>query len=171
MGYIYKIDCGDEFYIGSTKNMNQRLIEHRRDAKRKPYKLYNKIRENNIIIKMDILKEYPDVDDKRELGKLEQEFIDNLKPTLNSYKAYRTDEQKKECNKLQMRKTRANGGEELRLKELESRRKYTENNKEKLKAKRQEIVVCECGISVTRGCLTRHRQRAPHLDLMRSNLI
>ena len=195
MGYIYKIDCGDDdIYVGSTTNMHKRLLRHIKDTKTSPSKLYNKIRENNVIIKMEVLKVCPEVNDKRDLEKLEQEFIDKLKPTLNSQQAYLTDEKRKEYAKLLQRKIRANGGEEYRQKERERHRKYRENNREKIKAKKpeydrkyrennrekisakkkataQETVVCECGISITRGCLSKHKKRATHLDRMRSNLI
>ena len=46
MYIIYKIQCGEDIYIGSTKNYNKRIQEHKyrsKDDKYKHLKLYEKM--------------------------------------------------------------------------------------------------------------------------------
>ena len=47
---------------------------------------------------------------------------------------------------------------------------YVENNKEKEKKKKKEwgdkIVICDCGASVSRQCLSKHKKRNIHIELL-----
>lgn len=90
MGVIYKITCKDEnikdFYIGSTKNFNARKGIHKYYSKNKlNLKLYNFINNNQgwDNFKMEILMDYPEIENRKELNKIEYKFIFDLNPTLN----------------------------------------------------------------------------------------
>jgi len=106
---IYKIYCDidgvDEIYVGSSRDLNQRIREHKYDcntvkSKKYNYKLYRYIRDNcgfeNFTIKT--LQRYS-CDNEIELHMKEQEWIDKLKPTLNEKKGYLSASDKKEYQK------------------------------------------------------------------------
>jgi hypothetical protein len=99
LGTVYKIYCRDssirECYIGSTKDIKNRIAMHHRiihDENNKQYdsKLYNFIRENGgfgnwIIEEMESFA----FNDIKELREKEQEYINVLKPALNSGTAHK----------------------------------------------------------------------------------
>ena len=93
IGLIYKLICSDNyFYIGSTENkLEQRLSQHKCDAKRINRKLYNHINKigwNNVKIE---LIEKIEFTDKKELIIKENEYIKENKLNslcLNQYKSY-----------------------------------------------------------------------------------
>ena len=101
MGFIYKIEVEGELYIGSTKlKLCQRQYQHNHEfnnSNRKDYNnhLYKFCREKKV--KKIICELIEEVDDT-ELVILEQEYIKMLEPTLNSNRAYRTEEEQKEYN-------------------------------------------------------------------------
>ena len=165
---IYKITINDEFYIGSTKNLNQRYYDHLDRAKNEKYKhilLYQKIRENNNIFDIEILK-WKELD-KKNVFELEQEYIKNLQPQLNSFKAYQTIEEKREKNKLRMREVSLNDTpEEKERKRLMARKTY-QKNKDKILAKAKVKVKCEiCNKFVSR--LNDHKKTIKHKKNMLS---
>ena len=183
MGYIYKIQVHDELYIGSTVDLKQRLREHKSyckniNAPQHNYKVYQKIRENNIHIKLIVVEEVAGLEDE-DLRILEQEYIDRLTPELNEIAAYRSIEKmkadKNAYNKLYF--SNANNAERKRVKALESyyknktdilikqKAKY-EKNKVEILAKNKEPVTCECGCISTKQHLTRHKKTKKHLTLM-----
>jgi len=102
---IYQIHCLDEkiedCYIGSTKDLNIRKIGHKTicnnsNDKRYNYKVYEFIRENggfdNWTFKILNIVEFH----TKELQfKMEQCYIDLYKPSLNTFSASITNEQKK----------------------------------------------------------------------------
>ena len=99
MGFIYKIEVGEELYIGSTKKkLYYRQSQHNYtlnnpNNKSYNYPLYKFCRTHNIEkIICELIEEVED----SELLLLEQEYINMLEPTLNSYRAYRTIEELKE---------------------------------------------------------------------------
>ena len=92
IGNIYKItphNC-EEFYIGSTWDMIQRERTHRQYSKNSTAKVYIKIRECGGF-QMELLYEY-ECENKRELYMEEQRCMDKMKPTLNSQRAFRSEE-------------------------------------------------------------------------------
>ncbi len=103
MGFIYKIEVGEECYIGSTKQkyLSQRQADHNKlinnpNSKAYNYSLYKFCREHNVRrIKCELLETVED----SELKILEQEYIKMLKPSLNTYRAFQTKEDRKEQNK------------------------------------------------------------------------
>lgn len=147
---IYKLCCKDpnitSIYIGSTTNFYRRKSEHKSKCNNENDKDYNNykyqfIRDNGGFENFDmILVENVNVDNKRDLEKIERKYIDELKPSLNSYKSYRTIEEKikqqKECEKI-----------------------YREKNKEKINQKQNEKVNCEfCNCLIGKTSMKRHQQ-------------
>ena len=107
MGFIYKIEIDNQIYIGSTiRKLYDRQAHHN-------YKLNNPNNRNYNIylyrfcrekkVKKIICELIEEVDDT-ELRILEQEYINKLQPTLNTNRAYRTEEEQleqwKEHNKV-----------------------------------------------------------------------
>jgi hypothetical protein len=91
---VYKMTFGnsEHFYIGSTINtLQNRLTKHKNNFINYDYKLFNIIMDSNMD-EWDIeLLEMFDCDNKNILRQREQHFIDLLKPTMNTNKAYVND--------------------------------------------------------------------------------
>tara|TARA_R100001369_G_scaffold44722_1_gene70880 strand:+ start:70 stop:522 length:453 start_codon:yes stop_codon:yes gene_type:complete len=88
---VYKIwyyDAPKDIYIGSTKQdaLYKRMRQHRASAKTKDSKIYKLMREKGNNFKY-ILLEAVQVSCKDGQLKAEQKWMDNLKPTLNTYRA------------------------------------------------------------------------------------
>jgi|TARA_R110000796_G_scaffold116314_2_gene228792 hypothetical protein len=97
MGFIYKIEINNEIYIGSTKQkyLSDRQSGHNqalRNQKCREYNshIYKYCRTHNI---EKIICELIEEVDDTELKILEQEYIKMLEPSLNTYRAYRTEEE------------------------------------------------------------------------------
>jgi hypothetical protein len=104
MGFIYKIEVGGELYIGSTKQkyLNNRQGQHNQclnNPNSKDYNLplYRFCREKKV---EKIICELIETVDDTELVLLEQEYITMLEPSLNSKRAIRTKEERKEQLRL-----------------------------------------------------------------------
>lgn len=89
-GFIYKLFCLNsnitDCYIGSTCNIKKRIQQHKSSAKRQyPLRLYKFINNNGGFCQWsyEILEEYDSID-RKELFKIEKNYIQDLKPTLNS---------------------------------------------------------------------------------------
>ena len=96
MGFIYKIEVVEECYIGSTKNkyLCNRQYSHNYNMKNNNTShLYNYCREHNV--KKIICEKIEEVDNENSRIK-EQEYINKLKPTLNTHRAYQTHEERQE---------------------------------------------------------------------------
>jgi hypothetical protein len=87
---IYKLCCKDtsinDIYIGSTCNFRARKAEHKyRLNKNNNRKVYQFIRDNGGWDNWDmVMIQQESVENKLQKEKLEREYIDELKPTLNS---------------------------------------------------------------------------------------
>ena len=100
MGFIYKIEVGEECYIGSTKQkyLCKRQGQHNQGLNNPNNKNYNTYlyrfcREKKIEkIICEIIEEVDDT----ELVLLEQEYIKMLEPSLNIRRVYQTIEEHKE---------------------------------------------------------------------------
>ena len=104
LGTVYKIYCRDisikECYIGSTKNMNSRILHHHNNNYdyEKELRLYKFIKENGgwgnwLIEEMESFS----FNDIKELREKEQEYINVLKcykPLLNSSAAHKETKEK-----------------------------------------------------------------------------
>ena len=107
MGFIYKIVVAGEIYIGSTikKYLCDRQSNHNqslRNPNNKDYNifLYKFCREHNV---EKIICQLIETVDNENIKIKEQSYMDLLNPTLNSQRAFQTEEQrleqKKECDK------------------------------------------------------------------------
>ena len=102
MGFIYKIEVEGELYIGSTKKkLYDRQSNHNHDLNNPNSKNYNTYlyrfcREKKV---EKIICELIETVDDNELVLLEQEYINMLEPTLNTRRAYQTEEELLEYNK------------------------------------------------------------------------
>jgi hypothetical protein len=76
IGRVYKLKCGDKFYIGSTSMvLDQRLRKHKSAAKSKPLKCHKYFNEqcwNNVTIE---LLEEGEFENRKALCKREGEYI------------------------------------------------------------------------------------------------
>jgi len=100
MGFIYKIEIGENLYIGSTKYKylcDRQYIHNYKLKNGCQYNLYRFCREKKV---EKIICELIETVEDSELRILEQEYINKLQPTLNSQKAYRTEEEYKEQMRL-----------------------------------------------------------------------
>jgi len=160
MSCIYNIsfkDC-DDFYVGSSIDLRFRKYYHKskcynKNSKEYTYKLYQFIRDNyeweSVIF--EVLEQHDEILDKLELRKREQHFIDDLHPTLNCVRAYRTDEELKEQNRITLKKYYQNNKEKI----IKNVKKYVEENREEVLKKQREKYhknkhnliqhKCECG--------------------------
>jgi len=145
---IYKIYCEDEgvdeIYVGSTTDLRLRTNTHKYNCNNinSPmygYKLYNYIRNNfgwdNFTVKT--LERFS-CENEIQLRTREQKWINELKPTLNSQKAYLCPIEHKQYRKGYMQE-------------------YRQENLEILKAKKTEIINCsKCDKTYTRDNKNRH---------------
>jgi len=146
MNCVYKIVCKDpsitEFYIGSTNNLDRRIIEHESicnnfNNPKSNLKVYKFIRENGGFANWDIIveQETPNYDIKNRFI-TEQSYKDKLKPQLNSNNAFGTDRNKNNKKyresakgKVYSKAYRDNNKEYL----ASLLQKWRDNNKDKLK--------------------------------------
>ena len=166
---IYKIICKDEnikeMYIGSTFNLNQRINEHKRHYKydrSKNIKLYKFIKDFENF-KFEILETF-ECETKRQKEQKEQEYINKFLPSLNTQKAYITEEYKKERNKNNSKNHYAENKE----KELLRRKEYQERPeiKQKIKDRRSQVIQCQCGTNYTYGHKSRHLKSKKHINFI-----
>jgi len=100
-GVIYKIESKNEdfkkIYIGSTFNFNLRIKQHNANNiyEKRPhykYKLYKNIRDQGGFINFNFIKleEHTNIE-KKFLKQKEEKYINDLKPELNTARAYFLD--------------------------------------------------------------------------------
>ena len=172
---IYTITSGDDLYVGSTRNFTKRWGTHKSNITNKNSHEYNKklyqvIRENKNDWNMTIHHAFP-CDTKQQLREEEQRTIDELKPTLNECRAYRTEEEKKEydkqyrlVNKEQCRKLTNQWKEDNKEILKKKKAEWYENNKDKIAQQAAEKITCECGAIIRRDSLARHKKSKKHLN-------
>ena len=108
-GLIYKLCCNDEnikdIYIGSTVDFKQRKGTHKTDCNKEKGKSYNRyvykfIRDNGGWSNWTMIElyKYPCAN-KRELEQEEDRVMNEIKSSLNSQRAFRTEEEIKAYNK------------------------------------------------------------------------
>lgn len=173
--YIYKIVCLDpnidDFYIGSTVNLNARCQAHIKcnvDKKNKTYhnKLYTLMRDSGGYEnwEMQVIKQFK-CETKKELHKEEQKYIDELKPSLNTANPYKTKEEQEERNKKwhqdnkeRIKEKRKKYRQDNRERTNETAKKRYQDNKEKMK----ETIECECGSVIRKLEIMRHNRSKKH---------
>ena len=194
-GKVYKIiaETDEEYtpYIGSTTQpLSKRMGDHRDGYKaykngKKNYTssfaLFEKYGVENC--KIILIELYP-CSSKEELQMREQFYLDEVK-NCNKYKAFRSEEQKREYQKGLDQVKRSSmeyiekvNEPDFKEKEKERLKKhYEENkekflqrannnyqqNKEKILARQQQKVTCECGVICSKGNLPAHRKSQQHM--------
>ena len=145
MSVVYKISLGDNHYIGSCNNLRLRINCHKYNCynEKREKKLYQVIRENyewkDVVF--EILEQHDTVLDNLELRKREQHFIDEMKPSLNMVKAYITEEQRVERDKINKKEYGKKYREENIEYIIEYNKEYRKKNREKINKKYD----CDCG--------------------------
>jgi len=160
---IYKICCKDpsitDIYIGSTCNFRARKYLHKsccnnEKCKDYNYNVYQFIREHgNWDNWTMIMIHEASVENKFQKEKLEREFIEEMKPTLNSCIPTRTRKEYLEANKQKL---------------TEYHKEYREVNKEKLAEQKKEKIDCECGGKYTKSNKSIHMKSKKHQDYINS---
>ncbi len=147
---IYKLCCKDanitDIYVGSTTNFSMRKSEHKNSCNNENIKNYNNykykfIRDNGGFKNWSmILIENVSCNSKRELEKIERAYIDELKPSLNTYKSYTTEEEKTKTHQ-------------------EYNKEYREKNRKKLNEKQNQKINCEfCKFLSSKQNIKKHQQ-------------
>tara|TARA_R110002020_G_scaffold475682_1_gene711690 strand:+ start:287 stop:850 length:564 start_codon:yes stop_codon:yes gene_type:complete len=177
-GKIYKISCKEtgEIYIGSTVQIfNRRINNHL--AKSNTCVSKHIIERDNY--EFELIEDYP-CNTRRELHAREQYWIDNTENTINIHREYESKEAYLEHTKEYQKeysKQYRNGErrEELlnisrqyyqnhRARQNELNKQYTLKNIDAIKAKKTEIIQCECGSYIQRAEKARHCRSRKHLD-------
>ena len=154
---IYKLCCKDpevkELYVGSTCNFTKRKNEHKsrcvtETCKHFNYKVYIHMRKHGGFENWDmILVETFPCDNKLEKAKRERHWFDELGATLNYQIPSSTFSESKG-------RWKSNNPDYHKI--------YGEENKDKVKEKRQKHVDCECGSSITGWNIARHYKSEKH---------
>mgnify|MGYP003647222651 FL=1 len=129
---IYRLEVGDEIYIGSTKNYHERMCAHRLAINDETLtrKVYKAIRNNNNKYVMIKMWNFP-CNNENELWNEEQNAIDNYQPTLNSINAYGINKEKlKQRHRIYKKINREKLTQQQKI--------WCENNKEKVKKQKKD---------------------------------
>ena len=92
--YFYKLWCNNthDFYIGSTKNLKNRIKLHKNNSSKSKTKLYRKIREFGGFSNWKFTLLFTRIlENKRQAEKIEYNLFDLLKPTLNTQRCYNSN--------------------------------------------------------------------------------
>ena len=190
---IYKIEHIENeslVYVGHTTNFSKRKGSHKsicKNENNKNYnlKVYQMIRDNGGFdrFKMIEVEKYP-CKDKREAERREDEIMKELKASMNTYKSFRTDEERKEYEKQYRednKETIQEYYETNKEKLQEYKKEYQENNKEKIQEYDKEYyethkdmirerinakIACKCGTVIIRNSLKQHERTKKHINLM-----
>ena len=179
-GKIYKIvnDINNKFYLGSTAQLylSTRMTTHRqKHSKCMSKNIGVDIKECSIIL----IENYP-CKDRQELLRKEREYFDKYKKeckevVLNKNKPIYYEGELKELrkeyrdsNKEHIKEYRDSNKEYSKEYSKKYSKEYRENNKETIKEKKKEKITCECGSSVLKAVISRHKKTKKHINLMKS---
>ena len=176
---IYKICCDDcdDIYVGSSKEFRRRKNYHKRqcndNTKRKIYEI---IRSNGgwDNWRMVIIEECDEtIQTKVQAEMREEEYRVKLKATMNTNRAYLSDEVKKQLQKDYHKEHYINNLEEVTEKHKNWRdnnpnyfKEWREKNQDKHLGYIHTRITCECGCDTAKQHLARHMKTAKHLNLM-----
>jgi hypothetical protein len=179
---IYNKLNPEEFYIGSTiQSLTRRFQSHKAlDSSKKTHiSLYDVMLEKGFDkFDIELVCCYENCENQKQLKILEQEVMDELKPTINKYRAYCNEEQTKqriiEYKNLPTTKKRAQEREKLRDRTqyyIDNKEKIAQHyidNKEKIQKRRKTKITCVCGKEFTKSN-SRHKKSKHHQDFINNN--
>lgn len=166
---IYKIYCKDEnikeCYIGSTKNLDDRIKEHQRKCNNPKcnIKVYKFIRENGGFNNWNFVE--IEKTDKENRFIRERFWIDS-NSNLNEHIPTRTLKEYKYVKKDYISNRSKNYYENNKNKLLNSAYEYRKINQNKIKEKFN----CECGGRYTRNSKSIHLKTSKHINYMNTHL-
>jgi len=181
---IYKLCCKDteitDIYIGSTVNFKLRKCAHKSRYNNENdinnnLKVYQFIRENGGWENwtMIMINEFHECQNKLQKESKEREYIELLKPSLNSCIPTRTVKEWREMNKdsLKDKKREYYENNKDKIKEYyennkEKIREYREVNKETISQKLKVKFNCECGSNIRISDKARHFKTIKHIKFI-----
>lgn len=145
---IYQITCGDDIYIGSTKDLKKRIWNHKDRSRQSKYShmpLYKKMNEGEYTF--DIIEE---LETDENLIEIEDKYIKGIQPTLNCRGAKQDMERRRLLKNARERKRRQDNKEGFNKKSLEryyknkevrlkKQREYRKEHKERLNKRQREL--------------------------------
>ena len=169
-GKIYRMvnNTDDEVYVGSTcESLSRRKSKHKyrsqQHINQKVYQHLNDIGWDSVSI---ILVEHFPCNSVEELKARERYWIEQLKPSLNTYMPLRNFKEWKEQNKDSCiekdRQYYVQNMEKVKARVKE----YRHKNIDKVKEYYKQTVKCECGCDVLKHYMERHKKTPKHLKLI-----
>ena len=185
-GKIYKLynEYGT-YYSSTTKSLKERLSTHKSEAKKNINKCSKSkiLFQNGAIPKIELLEEI-EFDDIYQLREREAYYIRNLE-CINKAIPNRTNKEYKKDNKNRDKEKIAKNLKEYREKNkdiiAQMKKKWNEKNKEYVKQRNKkyreinkEVIAekvkikinCECGATVTKSNIQRHKKSKKHLKFI-----
>jgi len=180
---LYNSDC-TEFYIGSTKNIKRRKIEHKSNCtnvKSEKYNmtLYEYIRSHGGYSSWnyEILEHIRNSINVVELRNIERKYIEQLKPGLNIEMPNRTTREYRQDNKEYYKEYNKQYREDNKERLDEQKRQWYQDNKEAVKhrvkqyrednkARLKQKFNCESGGKYTKESESKHMKTKKHQNFI-----
>ena len=165
-GKIYRLVYNGKQYVGATTQpLHKRKYQHKlkwQNGERKytSYILFEEAQGEDV--EVVLIEEYP-CENKEQLFKRERYWIENIEGgCINKKTPITTSQEHKEKNRKRNTKYREANRQNIRQRQ----KKWEQENKTKIKTKRSEKITCECGVEITRGCMSKHKKRKIHQDFL-----
>ncbi len=173
---IYNKLNPEEFYIGSTiRSLSKRFQAHKTQPTTSLHKFMLEKGFDNFDIELVCC--YENCENKIDLHKLEQEIIEELKPTINKYRAYNSEEYNKEYfsqYRIDNKETIKEYFSQYCIDNKETIKEYSSqyriDNKESINEKAATKFVCICGKEMRKSSKNKHERSIFHQDFIK-NLI
>jgi hypothetical protein len=156
---IYKIVCKDlnvkECYVGNTTFFTRRKSEHKSKSKVNQSKVYQFVRDNGGWNNFDMIEieKFP-CKDGNEARCRERYWYETLNATLNTVNPIITQDREEQNKKTHSLKCKV----------------YYKKNIDKIKAYREQKILCECGAYFIPCQKTRHLSTKKHTDLVNNKM-
>ena len=166
---IYKLVHKEDYdnaniYIGSTTDFTRRKTLHKSSCNNENREGYNAkksqyIRENGGWNEWNMIEieKFP-CGDGNEARAREEYWRSHFNAQLNTNRAYRTKEQKREQQKEHYK--------EHKDKISEKKKEQYEQNKDKITEYQKEKITCECGCISRRSDIAKHKKTQKHIELL-----
>jgi len=165
MGFIYKITCnitGECYYGKSNSTEKLRLSAHRSKSNHSQSKQIIERGNYTFLIVEDNI-------EKDNLTEREHFYITNNE-CINITIPWTKDTDKNERNKIQMNKMYKDN-EEFKKKQIKNSNQYYHTNKEIINKKRNEYILCECGLNLNKRNILRHHKTIKHQNYLSNQTI